>query len=110
VNELVRTLAKANLAACAFAYVAAYASYMYDWLNVGGGHSDYQEQWILLSGTAPFFALLLWLGVVASSAICWRKLGFAWGLTVTMASLLMAPAFFIGVVLFLHRNFPPSPV
>lgn len=98
--------------ACAFGIAWAYTSYKYNWLNVGGGESDFKEFWIAASGVVPYLALSVWLAAVALvAAQGWRRpltaknriYRIATTFVITPAALFIADWFF-------HIGFPQSPL
>jgi len=105
-KQLQRNLVLTNLVACSFACVWAYATYIYNLLNVGGGSSPHQEQWFALRDVASIFTLIMWLVAIVLSAFAWQKRTLSAGLLATAISLSATPAVLVVAIWFLHRNFP----
>ncbi|OAM52817.1 hypothetical protein A7981_05090 [Methylovorus sp. MM2] len=110
-NRAFKLLFYTNIAAALSAYCSAYSAFMYNWLNVGGGVSNYTEQWVVLSGVLPYVALVIWL----STFFFWlfyrggQKQTKLFRFVACTISIIVAPLIFFAADWFLHRGFPPSP-
>jgi hypothetical protein len=101
-----------NSLASAFGIAWAYTSYKYNWLNVGGGESEFNELWIAASGIVPYIALGIWFAAVGLVVIVDRRRSRPVGARISRASitLLLTPIVFIVSSWYFHIGFPKPPM
>jgi hypothetical protein len=101
-----------NSLAGAFGIAWAFTAYKYNWLNVGGGESEFKELWIIVSGVVPYIALGIWLIVLGLVVIVdWRR-SRSVGARISRAiiTLLLTPIMFFIADWYFHIGFPKSSV
>lgn len=100
-----------HLVVYGFAVLWAFAFYKYNWLNIGGGKSEYMECWILLSGVVPDIALLAWLSVFVAPLVFkkWLTLTRRQVVIHALSCLGFFPVILIVADWFFHRGFPLPP-
>jgi hypothetical protein len=111
-NYLSRTtVTVGNLFVAILAVVWAYASYMYNWLNVGGGVGDV-DFWDSLSGAVPYMALASWVCLMRVTFSLRSKLSSSASIRTLAccASVAVAPMLLVAADWFFHRGFPKPPV
>lgn len=101
-----------NSLASAFGIAWAYTSYKYNWLNVGGGESDFKEFWMAASGVVPYIALAIWLVSVGLVVfVDWRRSrSVSARISRAAITLLLTPIVLSIADWYFHIGFPKSPV
>jgi hypothetical protein len=100
-----------NLSVALLAGLWGYTSYMYNWLNVGGGVAD-ANFWDSMREAVPHVTLVAWAGLVVAVVLLPRKVSIPLGsqVAICIASFSAGPIVLAASVWFLHRGFPPPPL